>query len=199
MKKIFQKIKKVFFYNLALLYRPKREAYYQEISIPFVDDEKYLQILVDDWEKGIGWCKKSTEYWAIIKTVEITKSIITFNLGIIAFDAAAHLFFSNVQNFLVSSIALSAISIFILTWFLRTVTNMNINNIGDREIVLKKSLQKLFKEPQEAIDYYNTEINKCMDGLKNHEEVWKPLQDIGLYCFIGSVVSVAVGIVLLKI
>jgi len=182
-------------FNLALFFRLKREAYDKKVEIPIVNSSNFIDEFAEDLRSGIKWCQDTSEHWAEILIVKVTESIITFNLAVIAFDAAASSLFVN-KNSLAVSILFSIISLIILIQFLVSVSKRNINSIGDRRYIMGVALKKLHSDVPTAVTTYNTDMTKAQDKLRKHAEIWMPVQSIGIYFFIGSILSVLMGIFL---
>jgi len=194
--------KNPFLFNLKLFFRPRREAYGVNTEIPLRNGQNFLEAFADDLENGIKWCNDSSEHWAETLTVKVNELIITFNLAILAFDATATSLFENHQGILRASIIFSIISLVILTQCLISISRRNINSFGDKKLIMSKTHKKLFLSPNEAIDAireYNTEMIKAQNDIRKITEFWLPIQSIGVYLFMASVTSIAVGILLVKI
>lgn len=187
-------LKDPLFFNLKLFFRPPRDAYLRKVEMPIIlDNREYLEEVATDWKKGINYCSNGTDHWAEILTVKLTELIITFNLALLAFDAVGGSLFKD-TSFQVVSIFLSILSIILLTLFMLYSSRININSLSDRGHIMRKSLELLSNNPSKAITDFNEKMNLNRDGLKKFERIFMPMHSIGIYLFLGSIVTAAVGI-----
>ena len=135
-------MRKILFFNIKRLWKPERANYHREVNVPVTDESGFIRAFHGTLEDGIRWCNKTTEHWANIKVFEFSKAIITFNLGVLAFDATTQNLFLN-QTLFFASVAMSCLSLSLLTSYIWVTINKNINNVSDRGWLLKDTLMGL--------------------------------------------------------
>lgn len=196
---------------IGILYKPlfKKKDGDRPGELP--EGEKTLTInqsFLDDFLKntmeGKRWCEEASMHWAEILTFSFSKTIITFDLGVLAFIGVMRESFFN-QAILILSVIYAVASLLILTVFTRSIIVKNINSFAERVRILNYTIvlapheiqnQDNAKSAVELRKKQGESLRKNLDGLENHAKVWMPWQKIGVYLFYASVLSVLVGIIL---
>lgn len=168
-------------------------------------DQNFLNDFLNDAREGRRWCDEAAMHWAEILTFSFSKTIITFNLGILAFIGVMRESFFN-QVILFFSIACVLASLIILTIFTRSVIVKNINSLADRKRILNYTVThaplqgvRTQEEGQNVLPLMERQaraLKECLDVLDDHVIIWMPWQKIGVYLFYASVFLVLVGIIL---
>lgn len=186
-----KKLKSILLFKLEHLFKEPRKNYSRN-KMSFVPGPELKNFLYT----GLRWCSDASHRWAEIKTLELTKLIITLNLALLAFNAAAQQLFEG-KRLLLASVLLSLASIILLIHFLWSVINKNLNNLNDRSFILQDALNSL---DQQNLIVVATEYSQAMTtnahDRRDHEEKYMPIQRLGVILFTLALVISVLGIIL---
>lgn len=148
----------------------------------------------ENLQEGIKWSQNTSEEWAKLKTYDLPKELIIFNLGVLAFVGALRDDYKPWALITVSILALLSIIFSFLS--IRWVTDSNINGISNRRMIMQKALDAyLVGAPfKQLFDAYNIEMAGAQGELKVTSKIWKRLDNVPMILFVGAMVVGVVGL-----
>jgi len=84
----------------------------------------------------------------------------------------------------------------LLTLFVFIVINRNLNDLNDKEWLLRDTLVKMNENPAVGINSYNVEIERIQNHTRSYEVYIFILQRLGLILFVSSVITIAFGLLI---
>lgn len=153
-------------------------------------EEKFAQHLIE----GKNWIGEKKVEWAKIKTLDLTKEAIIFDLGILAFLGATNsLYDPKIWLYVgAGSALLSLMLAFIYIW---KISTENINYLQAKYDTIEESLNKLENSYEEAHLHYEKRFNFIEGKLRAREEIWNWVQKISFILFFFSVAVSFIGLI----
>lgn len=163
---------------------------FNQDSIP-KETEAFRQYLL----QGKEWCGEKKVEWAKIRTFDLTKEAILFDLGILAFLGAINsLYEIKIWLYLgAGSALLSLLLAFIYIW---KVSTENINYLQAKEDVMSESFEKLKESYQKSHLHFEKRLNFIEGNLRGKESIWDWVQKVSFLLFFTSIVFCFVGLVI---
>jgi len=144
-------------------------------------------------QQGYKIMQDQAEEWAKILTIDLSKMFITFNLSIIAFWGASVIFSSGIEiknhALIYYAITCAFLSIFILSILVWIVTRTNLNTSTERVEIIRNTLTKISNNEKDSRSYYEENMQKVINKIRKVELYHGPMQRIGIYLFLASVLS----------
>lgn len=155
------------------------------------------QEFIKNLQEGVSWASKTSEEWAKLKTYDLPKELIIFNLGVLAFVGALKDSYS-IQWILVLAIILAMVSIMASFTTIRWVTDSNINGITKRRMIMQKALDSyLAGAPfKQLYDAYNVEMAHAQGELSVTSKLWKKLDNVPVVFFVLAMIAAVVGLLI---
>jgi len=146
-------------------------------------------------QEGKNWCGEKKVEWAKIRTFDLTKEAIIFDLGVLAFLGATNsLYGSKVWLYIgAGSALLSLLLAFIYIW---KVSTENINYLRAKYDAIDETLNKLDKTYEEAHLHYEKRFNFIEGKLRTREEIWDLVQKVSFILFFLSVTVSFLGLII---
>jgi len=155
------------------------------------EKEEFLAFL----RKGKVWCGEKKVEWARLKTFDLTKEVIVFDLGVLAFLGAVNSAYS-VKYFLYIGAGLAIFSLLLAFVYIWKVSLENINYLQAKYDVISESLIKIDDSFRQAEDYYAKKINFIEGKLRGKEELWDWVQKIAFSLFLLSIFISFIGLII---
>lgn len=154
-------------------------------------EEKFAQYL----NEGKNWIGEKKVEWTKVKTFDLTKEAIIFDLGILAFLGAINsLYDPKIWLYLgAGSALLSLLLAFIYVW---KISTENINYLQAKYDTIDASLNKLENSYEEAHLHYEKRLNFIEGKLRAREEIWNWVQKISFLLFFLSVAISFIGLII---
>lgn len=143
--------------------------------------------------EGQEWCGEQKVNWAKIKTIELTKAVIVFNLGILAFLGAMHEEFL-CPSLLFVAVGSSVVSILLAFVYLWKVSTENINYLQAKYDAISGSLKKIPSNFEEGASYYQQRMEHIEKVLRGKERFWDWFQKISFVLFFVALLFAIVGL-----
>lgn len=160
-------------------------------KIPANIEEEFAEFLV----KGKTWTSEKKVEWAKVKTFDLTKELIVFDLGILAFLAAANSLY-NLVAWLFVGAGLASLSLLLAFTYIWRVSTENINYLQAKYDAIDESLKKLENSYADAYQHYEKRLSFIENKLREKEEVWDCLQKLSFLLFFSSVLVSFLGLLL---
>ncbi len=148
-----------------------------------------------EWLKeGEKWAGETAVKWAEIQTFELSKEIITLNLGILAFQAAMNEKF-HIVWLLISGIVTSMLSIIILFTFILNVSTANIYSANKRRKIIQDTIMRWsIMDKIEAYNYYNEHMSNAKNEMQGKEKTFNIMQTTGILLTMISIACTILGL-----
>lgn len=153
-------------------------------------EEKFADYLIE----GKNWIGEKKVEWAKIRTFDLTKEAILFDLGVLAFLGATNsLYDPKIWLYIgAGSALLSLLLAFIYIW---KISTENINYLQAKYDVINESLEKLETSYEKAHLHYEKRLNFIEGKLRAREEIWNWVQKISFILFFLSISVSFIGLI----
>lgn len=145
-------------------------------------------------EEGQVWCREQGVVWAKVKTLDISKDLILFNLGILAFIGAANDKFAS-SKILILSVGSASFSILLSFWFLWIVTNANIKLAHQKYMIIGDGLRGLQNKEDKTFHNYESDMKALLAKSEVEEKCWSKIQLGSIFFFLLGVAFTIGGLV----